>query len=82
MNVKTTHPFFKGPALADFMFVVVKYLLARFDHLMSHVLDLCDSLEKKQTIMCHRITAYSISSDVQTAYSATEVLHHHELERN
>lgn len=41
------------------MFIVVKYLLTGLDHLMSHVLDLCDSLEKKQTIMCHRITACS-----------------------
>lgn len=51
-----TYPFFKGPTLADFMFIVVKYLLTHLDHLMSHVLDLGDSLEEKWTIMCYHIT--------------------------
>lgn len=41
-----TYPFLKGPALADFMFIVVEHFLPNLDHLVAHVLDLCHSLHK------------------------------------
>lgn len=41
-----TYPFFKGPAFADFMFVVVEHFLSYLDHLVPHVLDLGHSLQK------------------------------------
>lgn len=41
-----TYPFFKGPAFADFMFVVVEHFLSNLDHLVPHVLDLGHSLHK------------------------------------
>lgn len=41
-----TYPFLKGPALADFMFVVVEHFLPNLDHLVAHILDLRHSLHK------------------------------------
>ena len=41
-----TYPFLTGPALADFMFVVVEHFLPNFDHLVAHILDLRHSLHK------------------------------------
>ena len=40
----TTYPFFKGPSLADFVFVVVEVLLSGFGDFVTHVLDLRHSL--------------------------------------
>lgn len=41
-----TYPFLKGPALADFMFVVVEQFLPNLDHLVAHILDLGHPLHK------------------------------------
>lgn len=59
-----TYPFLKGPALADFMFIVVEHFLPNLDDLVPHVLNLCHPLRKntqkelrlEHPFMFHRIT--------------------------
>lgn len=57
-----THPLLEGPALADFMLVVVEHLLPSLDHFVPHVLDLRHSLKGKTQRPEHRIVK------VQTFY--------------
>lgn len=51
---KTTYRFFKCPAFADFVFVVVEQFLPDLDHLVAHILDfghpLCKDTQTKHVV--------------------------------
>lgn len=81
-----THPFFKGPALADFMLIVVEHFLPSLDHLVAHVLNLRHSLHRTQdTANINPLVYYEdklVSHSrlyVHTACPAAKDLHHHKL---
>lgn len=78
--IRNTHPLLEGPALADFMLVVVEHFLARLDHLVPHVLDLRHSLGDETQRPEHRIEGANILSRLMSSYA--KGLRHHEFDRN
>lgn len=53
-----TYPFFKGPSLADFMFIVVEHFLPNLNHFVAHVFNFRHSLheETRRLSLCWEIT--------------------------
>lgn len=49
MERMKTYPFLKGPALADFVLVVVEHFLPDLNHLVAHVFNFCHPLNEKHT---------------------------------
>lgn len=72
-----TYRFFKGPALADFMFVVVEQFLADLNHLMTHVFNLGHPLRKDTDKAAWLALAFVKPRHIPTASPATKDLHHH-----
>lgn len=80
-KVMLTYPLFKCPALADFVFIVVEYLLPSLDHFVPHVLDLRHSLkgETYRPDQSHREEENNLS---RLMSSYTKGLRHHDFDRN
>lgn len=72
-----TYRFFKGPALADFMFVVVEQFLANLNHLMTHVFNLSHPLSKDTDKATWLALGFVKPRHIPTASPATKDLRHH-----
>lgn len=72
-----TYRFFKGPALADFMFVVVEQFLANLNHLMTHVFNLSHPLCKDTDKATWLALRFVKPRHIPTASPATKDLRHH-----
>lgn len=76
-----THPLFERPALADFMLVMVEYLLPSLGDFVPHVLDLRHSLkgETHSPDQSHHEEGNNLS---RLMSSYTKGLRHHDFDRN
>lgn len=72
-----TYCFFKGPTLADFMFVVVEQFLPNLNHLMTHVFNLSHPLRKDTDKALWLALVLVKLRHIPTASPATKDLHHH-----